>query len=209
MLTNGQDRSADIQRERARRELEVSRAAPSMETFGRERVTPPRPGFVSGEPGPRPDLLTLLERESASNVGVQHRPGIVSGGHSTPFPARTRRQPTGLAEGYKNICERWSLNAVDMARLLHLEEEPGLCEQILSGQVRLFAGDLKDRAALVIGISLGLGELFDDDKDAEVQWLNAPREKYKGRSCIAHMLEGDFLNIRDVADLVDNARGLR
>lgn len=118
-------------------------------------------------------------------------------------------KPTGLAEGYKKICERWSLNQTEMAMLLHLEEERGLSELILSGQVSPMTGDLKDRMALVIGISIGLGELFDDDKDAELAWLNSRRAQFNGASALQHMLEGDFLHIRQVVELLDRARGLK
>ncbi len=96
-----------------------------------------------------------------------------------------------------------------MTKLLHLEEEIGLCNLILSGQVPPMTGDLKDRMALVIGISIGLGELFDDNKDGELQWLNSARSNLGGVSPLEHMLKGDLLNIRDVIDLVDNARGLK
>ena len=119
------------------------------------------------------------------------------------------QKPTGLAEGYKNVCERWSLDDLGMAKLLHLEEEFGLCDLILSGQARPMTGDLKDRMALVIGISIGLGELFGDDKDAELQWMNSTRTYLGGVSPLEHMLKGDLLNIREVLDLVDNARGLK
>ena len=152
---------------------------------------------------------TLFERQSAWNVGVEYKPETERRDYPAGISVRSRQKPTGLAEGYKNVCERWSLDALGMTKLLHLEEEIGLCDLILSGQVPPMTGDLKDRMALVIGISIGLGELFDDDKDGELQWLNSTRPDLGGVSPLEHMLKGDLLNIRDVVDLVDNARGLK
>jgi hypothetical protein len=63
--------------------------------------------------------------------------------------------------------------------------------------------------ALVIGISLGLGELFDDDKEAELRWLRYERSELGNLSPLEHMLKGDFLNLKDVTNLLDVARGLR
>ena len=127
----------------------------------------------------------------------------------TSVSARSRQKTTGLVEGCKKICERWSLVNLDIAKLLHLEEEIGYCELIFSGQVRPMAGDLKDRIALVIGISIGLGEFFDDDKSAELNWLHSKRSQLGDVSPLEHLLKGDLLNLRNVIDLLDNVRGLR
>ncbi len=216
-LTNGQDQSAAFhQRELGRKGLEQGREKSHLPVFKPEERGPARSQLADLDFA-RAEFArawarrerTLIERQSAWNVGVEYRPEIERRDYPAGISVRSRQKPTGLAEGYKNVCERWSVDALGMTKLLHLEEESGLCDLILSGQVPPMTGDLKDRMALVIGISIGLGELFDDDKDGELQWLNSTRSDLGGDSPLDFMLKGAFLNIRDVVDLVDNARGLK
>lgn len=216
-LTNGPDQSVTIQRERGRQGLEQGRGKSRLPIFKSEERRPARPQSTADIAFARTLVWhegTLL-LQSAWNVGVQDMPETERRDYSADIPViavisvRSRQKLTGLAEGYKNVCERWSLDALRMAKLLHLEEEIGLCDLILFGQALPMTGDLKDRMALVIGISIGLGELFDDDKGGELQWLNSTRSDLGDVSPLEHMLKGDLLNIRDVVDLVDNARGLK
>ncbi len=210
-LTNGQDQSAASKRELGRQGLERGREKSFLPVSQLEERRSARPQLVGFE-NMRPMASrkgTFLELPSDWNVGVEYEPVTERKGYTASFSVRSRQEPTGLAEGYKSVCERWSLDALGIAKLLHLEEEIGLCDLILSGQVLPMTGDLKDRMALVIGISIGLGELFDDDKDAELQWLTSKRPELGSISPLEHMLKGDLLNVRDVVDLVDNARGLR
>lgn len=212
VLTNGQDQPAEFQRARGRQGLEPRREEKSLlpvvksEERGLARLQ--LEDFEFARAGARREGM-LLERQSAWNVGVGYKPGTERRDYPAGISVRSRQEPTGLAEGYKSVCERWSLDALGMTKLLHLEEESGLCDLILSGQVPPMTGDLKDRMALVIGISIGLGELFDDNKDGELQWLNLTRSDLGGDSPLEFMLKGALLNIRDVVDLVDNARGLK
>ncbi len=210
-LTNGQDQSVAFQREQGRQGLEQVRERSLLPVVKSEERGPARLQLADFEFARALAMRqgTLLERQSAWNVGVEYKPETERRDYPAGISVRSRQKPTGLAEGYKNVCERWSLDALGMAKLLHLEEEIGLCDLVLSGQVPPMTGDLKDRMALVIGISIGLGELFDDDKDAELQWLTSKRSELGSISPLEHMLKGDLLNVRDVIDLVDNARGLR
>ena len=211
-LTNGQDQSAAFhQREQGRQSLESAREESSVPGFMPEEKQPAGLPLADVE-SVRASAMregTFLERPSSWNVGVEYKPETERRDYPVGISVRSRQKLTGLAEGYKNVCERWSLDAIGMTKLLHLEEEIGLCNLILSGQVPPMTGDLKDRMALVVGISIGLGELFDDDKDAELQWLTSKRSELASVSPLEHMLKGDLLNIRDVVDLVDNARGLK
>ena len=112
-----------------------------------------------------------------------------------PYPSETEQT---IADGFYSVCEIWSLDDANKRRLLGI------------GPSRFTRkSDMIERMLIVMGISIGLGDLFDDDFDAEVEWLEAPRNEFRGRSSLEHMLEGDFLNIRDVADLLEQARGLR
>ena len=217
MQTNGQDQSVALRREQELLRLEPSRknlleTTPSSETSG-----PPRPQLADFDPFlpgmSRHEGLARrifdLEWQGARILGIKRKHEIELTIYPTGYPIRSREKPTGLAEGFKKVCERWSLDALGMAKLMHLEEELGLSGLILSGQIPPLTGDLKDRMAFVIGISIGLGELFNDDKDAEFRWLSSARSELGSLSPLAHMLNGDMLNIRDVIDLMDNARGVR
>lgn len=211
MLTNGQDQSAAAQREQLRQALErgreQSRSAGlklEMNEFLRQQLVDVE-HFQAHAKRER----QLSQRRAVWNLRYERGPKIEPKEYLASYPVQAQQKQTGLAEGFNNICKRWSLDAFDMAKLLHLEEEIGLSRLILSGQVPPITGDLKDRMALVIGISIGLGELFDDDKDAELQWLNATRSNLGGHSPLKHMLKGNLLNLRDVVDILDDARGLR
>ena len=210
-LTNGQDQSAAFQREQGRQGLEQVREKSLLPVVKSEERGPARLQLADFEFARALAMRqgTLLERQSAWNVGVEYKPETERRDYPAGISVRSRQKPLGLAQGYKSVCERWSLDVLGIAKLLHLEEEIGLCDLVLSGQVPPMTGDLKDRMALVIGISIGLGELFDDDKDAELQWLTSKRSELGSISPLEHMLKGDLLNVRDVIDLVDNARGLR
>ena len=210
-MINGQDQLAVDLREQDRRDLEGdpgrSRLAPSaVEERGPARS---RMGTVLffGQSG-RPEQSSLGDVIDW-NVSGHVRPEISRPDYMFDYAFRLRRKPIGLVEGFKNVGERWALDDTNMARLLHLEEEIDLSRLILSGHVPPITGDIKDRMALVIGISIGLGELFNDDEVAERQWLNSARSEFGGLSPLRHMLEGDLLNIRDAVDLLDGARGLR
>lgn len=207
MLINGQGQLAEFQREQER--LALGRV-PEYGLLATPRLEANRAFWMqlAERKGWAPRNL-ISEWQSAWNVGFDSGPEIEGRDDPTSYPVRSSQKPTGLAEGFKNVCERWSIDPFAMAKLLHLEEEIGLSRLILSGHVPPVTGDLKDRMALVIGISIGLGELFDDDKNAELQWLTSARSELSSLSPLEHMLKGDLLNLRDVVELLDNARGLR
>ena len=104
-----------------------------------------------------------------------------------------------LEDGFNAVCKTWALDSDDKMKLLRID---GRYNDLVKPQQDY-------RMLSVIGISMGLGDLFDDDAKAEVEWLNTPRDELEGKSALEHMLEGGAASIRDVADLVEQARGLR
>lgn len=62
------------------------------------------------------------------------------------------------------------------------------------------AGVTDDRAMKVIAISVGLGCLFNEDRDAERRWMETPRN---GWTPLAMVFAGRF---DDVMSMVDNER---
>jgi hypothetical protein len=205
MLTNGQTQYSRLQYERQRQEAEWQQTSQStryLDLLDTESTGFfPSPGDphrvpLGGGPGEWPGFADqrnrLLEQrcDRVAHPHVQHR-------------------PHGLTEGFKKVCQRWRLDDDDMARLLHLEDESWLSALILSGNVPPLTGDLKDRMALVIGISIGLGDLFDDSREGELKWLNTRRSELGDLSPLSSMLGGDLSKLMDVVDLLDRARGLR
>jgi hypothetical protein len=78
----------------------------------------------------------------------------------------------------------------------------------LEGNVLSPPQDVRDRATYILTISIGLGALFDDAEDAELAWLNAPRDDLNGRSPLAYVLEGRMANLLEVALMVNRERGM-
>ena len=211
MLTNGQDQSATSDRERKRQALESGHGQFRPAPLIRARPTPMRPQWaperLAREEDPR--IGTISEFGSAWNIQPRRQHPIELKEFYVVAPVRPRQNLTGLTEGFKMICERWSLDALSMSRLLHLEDEIGLARMIISGQIPPITGDLKDRMALVIGVSIGLGELFNDDKAAEIEWLETTQSGLDGHSPLEHMLIGELQHIKDVVEVLDDARGLK
>jgi Protein of unknown function (DUF2384) len=83
-----------------------------------------------------------------------------------------------------------------------------LGRQILEGRLLAPPQDVRDRAGYVLGISLGLGALFNDSEEAELLWLRQPRSVFGGHSAIEFMLEGRMGNLMVVAQMVAAERGL-
>jgi hypothetical protein len=156
------------------------------------------------------DLPVALLGDQDERPGIGDQPNrFPEQPHQMTASPTLHEKPRGLTDGFKKVCERWRLDVDDMARLLHLEDETWLSALILSGKIPPVTGDLKDRMALVIGISIGLGDLFDDSRVGELKWLNSSRSELGSLSPLNCMLRGNLVGIMDVVDLLDHARGLK
>jgi uncharacterized protein (DUF2384 family) len=82
-------------------------------------------------------------------------------------------------------------------------------EELLSGRYLSLSQDVKDRIGYVVGISVGLGMLFNESIDAELDWLNRPHPKLHNQSPLAHILQGRMAQLIAVSALVDEERALR
>ena len=131
-----------------------------------------------------------------------------------PVPGHITR-PTQLAPSYKGLvdafaktCQRWHLSAAEQVILLGYKGNEFLGQQLLEGLFLELSQDARDRVGYVLGISLGLGALFDEHEEAELSWLMAQRDALNGQSALNFMLEGRMVNLMIVADLVARERGL-
>ena len=105
-------------------------------------------------------------------------------------------------------CERWRLDEEQQLILLGYGAEGYLQWSIFFANFNVQLRDVEDRAGYVIGISLGLNALFQDKLEAELSWLNEPRDKLNSKSAIDYMLEGGMVNLIVVSEMVKRERGI-
>lgn len=116
--------------------------------------------------------------------------------------------PRGIFEAFVKTCQRWELDLDSQITLLGCRENVATGRQILSGHIISPSQDILDRAGYIVGISLGLGAVFGEAIDAEIDWLKCPRVKLQNKSPLDYMLEGHLVNLFAIAELVKHERGL-
>jgi hypothetical protein len=114
----------------------------------------------------------------------------------------------GLVDAFAKTCQRWHLSAAEQVILLGYKGSEFLGQQLLDGLFFELSQDARDRVGYILGISLGLGALFDEHEEAELSWLMAPRDALSGQSALNFMLEGRMVNLMIVADMIARERGL-
>jgi uncharacterized protein (DUF2384 family) len=133
-------------------------------------------------------------------------------GHVHFVQARTDQAvstlPKGVIEAFVRTCERWRLGPREQIALLGYGTNMSAGFDILRGFALGLSRDVKDRAGYVLGISLGLGAVFNESAQAELDWLNTPHPKLNSRAPLAFMLEGRMANLIAVASLVADERAL-
>jgi hypothetical protein len=92
--------------------------------------------------------------------------------------------------------------------LLGFKGSEFLGREFLTGRILALPQDAKDRTGYVLGISVGLGALFDESETAELAWLSVPRSALGGQSARDCILEGRMSDLMKVAELVARERGL-
>jgi antitoxin Xre/MbcA/ParS-like protein len=117
--------------------------------------------------------------------------------------------PPGLIEGFVKTCQRWRLNEREQSVLLGYGTNPPLAREITSGRYRDLPQDVRDRVGYIVGISVGLGTVFDEAVPAELDWLHRPHPKLANRSPLSVMLMGHMAQLITVSDLVAEERALR
>ncbi|MDE0302621.1 MAG: hypothetical protein OXJ38_05355 [Gammaproteobacteria bacterium] len=115
--------------------------------------------------------------------------------------------PRGIFEAFVKTCQRWELDLDSQITLLGCRENISTGHQILSGHIISPSQDIVDRAGYIVGISLGLGALFGEAIDAEIDWLKCPRKKLQNKSPLEYMLEGHLVNLFAIAEMVRHERG--
>jgi Protein of unknown function (DUF2384) len=126
------------------------------------------------------------------------------------WPAvRPRIAPRGIMEAFVKTCQRWRLNEHEQAVLLGYGTNPPLAREMMVGRYRDLPQDVQDRVSYVVGVSVGLGAVFDEAVQAEVDWLHRPHPKLANRAPLSVMLMGHIAQLITVSDLVAEERALR
>jgi hypothetical protein len=125
-------------------------------------------------------------------------------------PERQQSRPLlrGRLEGFVKTCQRWRLEKDQEAVLLGCPDTAS-ADELLSGRSLSLSQDVTDRIGYVVGISIGLGTVFDESVAAELDWLNRPHPKLHNKSPRDHILQGRMVQLIAVAALVDEERALR
>ena len=132
-------------------------------------------------------------------------PNAVSLKFNSVFEARCLR---GSLDAYVKTCQRWKLSPREQIVLLGYDPCDAIGGHVLSGNYTPASKDFRDRIAYVLCISLGLGSLFNEAVEPELEWLGKPRAELGSRSAFDCLLEGSMSNLFVVADLVERERGL-
>ena len=121
-----------------------------------------------------------------------------------------RRRPRGILDAYVKTCQRWNLGPDKQMILLGYEPDDVFGLHMLSGHILPPASkDFRDRISYILCIGLGLGTVFNEAVEAELNWLNRTRPELNDKSAFDHMLEGHMSNLFIVANLVEHERGLK
>jgi len=154
-----------------------------------------------------PNVVDLEARREA-------RRSVMLGQSSEVRPSRSAEAlqhetaPPGLVDAFTQVCARWALDYEDSSRLLSLEPGAGYLRLMLRGMTRPLSGDMRSRMALIVAISLGLGEMFDDDQEAENRWLRSPRDDLAGHAPLVYLLNGSLIDCDLVHQIIKQARNV-
>jgi uncharacterized protein (DUF2384 family) len=117
--------------------------------------------------------------------------------------------PRGVMEAFVKTCQRWRLNEHEQAVLLGYGTNPPLAREMMSGRWVDLPQDVRDRVGYIVGISVGLGAVFDEAVQAELDWLHRPHSKLADRAPLSIILMGHMAQLITVSDLVAEERALR
>lgn len=126
------------------------------------------------------------------------------------MPTRHAKAGTakGICDACAEVCRRRDLGRDRQAALLGYPGDLAAGQRSLNGRLVLQSPDQKDRAKYIVGVSLGLGALFEENIEAEITWLNQPRAKLGNQSPLDYMLEGNMTNLSTVVEMVKRERGI-
>jgi hypothetical protein len=152
-----------------------------------------------------------LSQQGLVQVGlVAEREGLLSSVYpqQTPHFVQPTAPPQGVMDGFVKTCQRWGLTEAQELLLLGYGDNEFLGLQLLSGRWLRPSQDVKDRVGYVVGISVGLGAIFNEVLEAEVRWLKTVHPRLGGKTPLDYMLGGRMSALMTVSYLVEEERAL-
>jgi hypothetical protein len=159
------------------------------------------PAVFRPQVDPSEDVAEELRRRVYTPVWFQFVAGLQQNQPGAPI--------RGLMDAFVRTCQRWRLSPSQQAILLGYGSNQLLAVDFLSGRYLNLPQDVKDRIGYTIGISIGLGALFNESIQAEMDWLNTPHPRLRNRSPLSVMLAGRMAELIATSALVDQERALR
>ena len=128
--------------------------------------------------------------------------------YTVPQIDTTNIQCFAIGKVFVNTCIRWGLDENQQSVLLGLGAQDSWSHPIISRRNENLPRDVEDRAGIVVGIGMGLDSLYKSQPKAERSWLRLPRAKFNNKSALEFMLEGSYLNLLVVSEMVKRERGV-
>lgn len=154
----------------------------------------------------QPSLVGFSQLTRSAHSGLTR---VEVGNEATPsFATPYALRPKGVIDAFVKVCQRWQLGEQQQLVLLGYGDNEFFGKQILLGRWLKAPQDVKDRSGYVVGISLGMGSIFNEVVEAELAWLNAVHVRLNGRSPMAVMLDGKMRSLMVVSALVTRERAL-
>jgi hypothetical protein len=176
-------------------------------------LAPNGQGLGLGEDARTRDLvaqqgLTFLQQEN-----IRSDPFAIRETLTQPFPSlrtldnsQPAPSPPGVMDAFVKTCQRWRLNETQQMVLLGYTSEGLFFNQLMNGRLSNLPQDVKDRIGYVLGISIGLGSLFNESDVAELAWLNQNRPRFGNSSALDFMFRGRMANLIAVSAAVMEER---
>jgi hypothetical protein len=137
----------------------------------------------------RAHWIAQLARIRTPGEEIPGTGGLVPAAVRNLPPTQPATTKSGVLDAFAKTCQRWHLSPEQQIILLGYKGSEFFGLQLLEGRVLTPPQDVRERAGYILAISIGLSSLFDESEQAELAWLNKPREALNGHSALAYMLE--------------------
>ncbi len=146
-------------------------------------------------------------RQTIKDIDLFPREIVLHFDRPRPDIKKIREAQSGLRI-FVQTCKRWGLDQEGQLALLGYNSTDPAGKNVLAGHVPIDPQPLIDRVAHIIAISIGLGILYDENIDAEKQWLKTPRRILGNRSPFGCMQNTGMDDLITINRMVERERGL-
>jgi hypothetical protein len=207
-----QPNGAGIQAEARAQALGAAQQAQALGTAQAEQVFPLESSALPQQfPTAHADIMKMKESILTSYASAYARAlePLTVGWHGVVRQPQLEQPRPGAIDAFVKTCQRWGLADDAQFVLLGYASNPYLAVEFLAGRYLNLPQDVRDRTGYVVGISIGLGAVYNELLEAELAWLNRPHPKLRNQTPLAHMLQGQMLTLIRVQALVAEEQALR